>query len=359
MYKYLLILAFLLAYSEQRNYVISSSEKIGIGQLIGPESLVFGSDGLLYTGCGDGTIRTVNVTSKQVALYARSEPNLTPEQLQTCISASSLSPVVVEPLCGRPLGLVFDSHDNLYVADAYKGLKKIPRSDPTQVQVLSTEANGVPYKFVNSVILTKDERYIYFTDSSTVDRRFNFVKVFLTAVPNGRLLKYDLHTNQVTVLLSDLQFGNGVALAKDESYLLVQETSLKRIRKLHLKGPRTGRVDILIEDIGCYNDNIKIDEDGYFWVGCFSESSDRITFIQQDPQLVNIFNTYVPPTTTLTLAKTMGIFKKIDGRSGRIIDTYVDETATKSAYVAEAEPKGDSIYLGSVILPYITKVPRF
>ena len=53
----------------------------------------------------------------------------------------------------------------------------------------------------------------------------------------------------------------------------------------------------------------------------------------------------------------MGIFKKIDGKNGRIIETYVDETGTKASYVAEAEPKGNYIYLGSVILPYITRVP--
>jgi sugar lactone lactonase YvrE len=56
------------------------------------------------------------------------------------------------------------------------------------------------------------------------------VKVFLNAVPNGRLMRYDLQTNEVTVLLDDLRFGNGLALAQDDSYLLIQETSLRRIR---------------------------------------------------------------------------------------------------------------------------------
>jgi hypothetical protein len=80
------------------------------------------------------------LTTNGVSLYARSDPTLTVEQLQydllssfyklfrTCASASSLSPAVVEPLCGRPLGMAFDSQANLYVADAYKGLRKILRS---------------------------------------------------------------------------------------------------------------------------------------------------------------------------------------------------------------------------------------
>jgi hypothetical protein len=45
----------------------------------------------------------------------------------------------------------------------------------------------------------------------------------------------------------------------------------------------------------------------------------------------------------------MGIFKKIDGHNGRIIETYVDETGSKCAYIAEAEPRGDSVYLGNLI----------
>jgi hypothetical protein len=75
-------------------------------------------------------------------------------------------------------------------------------------------------------------------------------------------------------------------------------------RKLYLSGSKKGQVDFLISDVGCYNDNIRRDEEGFFWVGCFSETSDKISFVQEDDQMLNIFNTYVPPTTTLSLAKT-------------------------------------------------------
>jgi hypothetical protein len=52
LYSTVLVLLLISLSYQARTNVITQSEKIGLGQLLGPESLVFGSDGLLYTGCG-------------------------------------------------------------------------------------------------------------------------------------------------------------------------------------------------------------------------------------------------------------------------------------------------------------------
>lgn len=55
-----------------------------------------------------------------------------------------------------------------------------------------------------------------------------FILAFAEGQPEGRLLKYDPATNATTVLLKGLRFANGVALASDESFVLVNELSLAR-----------------------------------------------------------------------------------------------------------------------------------
>ncbi|KAK1268514.1 Strictosidine synthase 1 [Acorus gramineus] len=81
----------------------------------------------------------------------------------------------------------------------------------------------------------------------------------------GRLLKYDPRTKQVTVLLRALAFGNGVALSKDNSYVLITETTRSRILRYWLRGPKSDTSDVFL-DVPQYPDNIKRTPKGEFWV---------------------------------------------------------------------------------------------
>jgi len=71
---------------------------------------------------------------------------------------------------------------------------------------------------------------------------------------------------KVTVLRRDLAFANGVALAPDESYLLVAETIRYRILKLWLKGPRAGEWVEFVSGMPGFRDNISLSHAGLVWV---------------------------------------------------------------------------------------------
>lgn len=64
--------------------------------------------------------------------------------------------------------------------------------------------------------------------------------------PSGRLLQYDPSTDQLTVLVRDLYFANGVAVAEDESYLVFVETFYSRVTKLFLTGEKKGTTEYLV-----------------------------------------------------------------------------------------------------------------
>lgn len=77
----------------------------------------------------------------------------------------------LEHICGRPLGLKFDKKTgDLYIADAYLGLKVVGPTGGLATQVV-TEAEGQPLHFTNGMDINEDEDAIYFTDSSTIYHR--------------------------------------------------------------------------------------------------------------------------------------------------------------------------------------------
>lgn len=72
----------------------------------------------------------------------------------------------MEHVCGRPLGLRFEKKTgNLYIADAYLGLKVVGPAGGLATQVV-TEVEGQPLRFTNDMDIDEHEDVIYFTDTS-------------------------------------------------------------------------------------------------------------------------------------------------------------------------------------------------
>jgi len=322
-------------------------ERIGLGVLIGPESTAEDSQGFIYTGIRDGSIRKIDPITKAITTYAYAVPSITDRSV--CQGNESL--------CGVVLGLKFDSHDNLYAIDAYRGLILIPRSDINNVQILSTSSNGTPFAFANSLLINTEETTIYFTDSSTTDGRNRFPKVVLDNKPNARLLKYDIASGVTTTLADGLKFANGIAFGPQEEYILINETSDRKIKKVVIKGPRAGTVQNVVADIGGYNDNIEVDPNGDYLVALYSKTSPEISAVQKYPKLINIFDAYVPGPVAISLASPMGLVKVVH-KNGTIRRVFIDRNATNIGYLADASIHGDYVYFGSVVNPFLGRVRK-
>ena len=129
--------------------------------------------------------------------------------------------MILLKLGGIPLGLKFDLQGNLIVESAYEGLLSIDTTG--EVTILSTECDSLPFLLTDDLDISSDG-IIYFSDASSVNNLANNGDDW--GEPNGRLLAYDPQTNETSLLLDGLYFANGVALAPDESYVLVNESSL-------------------------------------------------------------------------------------------------------------------------------------
>eukprot|EP00761_Pharyngomonas_kirbyi_P012901 gb/GECH01012928.1/.p1 GENE.gb/GECH01012928.1/~~gb/GECH01012928.1/.p1 ORF type:complete len:373 (+),score=98.42 gb/GECH01012928.1/:1-1119(+) len=326
-----------------QEYTLENIQKIGLNELIGPEGLAFDSQGFGYTGCADGIIRRINFEDNSITEYARSA-NLTQEQRSQCGSP------LLESVCGRPLGLEFDSQDNLYVADGYKGLLRFPRNGDGTPEVLATSPgpNEPQFKLLNDVALSPDEQTIYFTDTSQVYTRAQFVRITLDSNPDGRLFKYDLNTGDITLLIDDLEFANGIAFSRFENFLAIVETSARRVRRYF---PSTGHVNILAQNLIGYPDNIH-EDNGLFYLGMFSKTSELVEDLQDLDSFRNVVYDYIPDQVVLGQVPRTGLVAAYDG-FGFLRKTFIDEGGDDIAFVAEGYPRNGKLYLCSVINPFL------
>nr|MBO2511983.1 gluconolactonase [Gammaproteobacteria bacterium] len=297
------------------NDTLMKAELLAQGQIHGPEDTAVDAQGRVYAGLHDGRVVRIG-TDGRVETFADTG--------------------------GRPLGMDFDAQGNLIVADAYKGLLSI---DPQgRIAVLTTEADGVPFRFTDDLDIASDGR-IYFTDASAKFRQPDYLLDLLEARPHGRLLRYDPASGKTETLLGDLYFANGVALSQNEDFVLVNETYRYRIQRYWLKGAKAGSHEVFIDNLPGLPDNLQGDRAGTFWVALPSPRKANADFLHRHPwlkaQLAKLPRALWPKATPY------GLVIALD-ENGRIIRSLHDTSGAHLRMVTSVKPVGDYLYLGSL-----------
>ena len=209
----------------------------------GPEDVVVGAGGEVYTGTADGSILR--------------------------LTAGGNSTLVAE-VGGRPLGIELYG-DDLLVCNADAGLQRV-----TLTGAVDTIADRIgPDRFVltNNASVAGDGT-IYFTESSQRWPLSEYTADILEGRPTGRLLRRSVD-GEVSELVPGLAFANGVALDADESSLFVAETARYRIHRHWLTGDRAGQTEIFLDNLPGFPDNLSF-SDGVVWVGFASPRNPQV-----------------------------------------------------------------------------------
>ncbi|GJN23938.1 hypothetical protein PR202_gb11634 [Eleusine coracana subsp. coracana] len=298
--------------------------------VIGPESVAFDPHGGgPYVSVSDGRILRYGGESEGWKTFAYS-PSYVKNKCNVS-SPSELPSAAKEGSCGRPLGLRFHRESgNLYIADAYMGLMRVGPNGG-EATVLATQAAGVPLSFTNGVDVDQVTGDVYFTSSSTTYSRAQHERVTATGDSTGRILKYDPHTNEVTVLQSNVTYPNGIAISSDRTHLVVASTGPCKLLKLWIRGPKTGTSE-LFANLPGYPDNIRPDEKDGYWVALHREKYELPSQFGKDCHLLAI---------------------RISANGKKLQDMRGPKNVRPTEAV---EGEGGQIYLGSVELPYVSIV---
>lgn len=315
------------------NRRLAAAEIAHQAAVTGAEDIVADTAGRLYFSSHDGHILRLADWHSEVELFATTG--------------------------GRPLGMEFDSHGQLIVADAYKGLLRITPNGT--VTVLTNTVAGTPITYADDVDVAADGR-IYFSDASTKFGAAAYGGSYPASLldimehgGHGRLLRYDPLTEVTEVVISGLEFANGVAMSADQQSVLVVETGLYRVLRVYVEGPREGVVDVVIDNLPGFPDNInRADDAEHFWLGLVSPRAAALDTLAPYPwlrQVVQRLPSFMRPKATR-----YGHVLKIN-EAGAVIENWQDPAGAYPQTTGVLET-ADYWYISSLAAQGVARLPR-
>jgi sugar lactone lactonase YvrE len=233
------------------NTKLDNLKIISLGKEEGPEHIVIGKDGKLYTTVASGNILRMNPDGSAQEVFINTG--------------------------GRVLGFDFDARGNLIAADVNKGLLSI--SPNKKITVLTDKVHGDPIRYADAVVVAKSGK-IYFSDASTRFAPKDWGGTFGASIldimeqsSTGRVLEYEPAKKITRVVARGFSFANGLALSRDERHLFVNETGKYRVwkisvnaRDLDISNP-SGLAKVLFDNLPGYPDNLMRGLNGKIWLG--------------------------------------------------------------------------------------------
>lgn len=300
----------------RENSALRGVRLLAKGKLEGPEDVAVDRDGNVFTGLEDGKIVKISPEG-DVETFAETD--------------------------GRPLGLQWGPRGDLIVADAVRGLLRV--NSKGEVSVLVARAQTVPLEMADDLDVSRDGM-IYFSDATGPEVDMDYYQDFLLHRPLGRLLRFDYYTDELKVLLTDLYFANGVALAPEENFVLVCETSDYRITRLWLKGPKAGERDIFADNLPGFPDGISGDGKGNYWVALASK---RLWFIDNIllPNLwLRKLLLHFPAWARLS-GSSYGLIIQLNSE-GEVIESLHDPTGNTLQGITNVVEQGGKLFIGTL-----------
>ncbi|KAL3048303.1 hypothetical protein OYC64_006978 [Pagothenia borchgrevinki] len=330
------------------NTLLQKGRRLFAGKLHGPESFTADEEGNVFTGTVDGKLWRIAPDDSLTLLTHMGQ------DLPECGSSTDY-----EPVCGRPHGVRLDRHGQLIVADSYLGLHSVdPKTgEKTLLLANSQGAAGVPFAFLNGLEISSETGIIYFTDSSSRWGRRHVTLEVIELNSLGRLLSFDPQTGSVTVLLGDLYMPNGIALSPDEHFLLLAETSIGRILRFWLKGPKAGTKEVVMDNMIGYPDNIRRSDHGTFLVGITTPRFRKITppfldMIAPYPAVKRFLAKVIPLSWYRVLLPRYALVLEL-GSDGGLVGSLQDPEARLTWAISDVFQHRGRTYLGSTDLPFL------
>jgi len=220
-------------------------------------------------------------------------------------------------------------------------------------KVLVNEHGGVPFKFTDDLDIA-DDGTIYFSDASSVYPQSAYLEDLFEHRPHGRLLAHDPSTGETRQLLDGLYFANGVALAPDESFVLVNETWKYRIQRYWLTGPKAGSAEIFAENLPGFPDGVSLGSDGRFWVAMFNPRNPQLDKMLPSPFLRKVV--WRLPHWMRPKAVHYGLVICLD-LDGKPVMSLHDRSPTAYAPVTSVQEHKGFLYLGSLEARGFARIP--
>ncbi len=315
---------------------LADVELIGLGELEGPEDVIFDRHDNLYTGERHGDIiRYLAPDYKKREVFAH--------------------------IGGHPLGMAFDAEDNLYSCVGGMGLYRV--SPAGVVELASDETNRTPFSIIDDsrMRLADDcdiapDGKVYFSEATVRYELHAWAVDGLESRGNGRIICYDPVQRTTRTVLRNLIFPNGICLAQDGQSILFAESWAARISRYHIAGPKKGRVEPVITNLPGYPDNINRASDGTYWCALMGMRTPVLDIALRIPGFRRRMARRIPQDEWLYPNINTGCVIKFDDR-GAVLDVLWDAHATNHPMITSMREHKGFLYLGGVSNNRIGRLP--
>ena len=303
-----------------RNQDLSPIERIELEGDIGPEDLALDQKGNVYFALLGGDIKFLDVEGN----------------IQPWVNTG-----------GRPLGIEFDQQGNLLVADAFNGLLNI--SPDGKITTLVDSVDGIAINYADDVDIATNGN-IYFSDASSKfhAKKYGTYGASLLDINehggHGRIVEYNPATKVSTVLAQGINFANGVTLSHDEQSVLFNETGTYRVMRLGLNGQERGNIEVVIDNLPSFPDNIAKGSNGVYWLGLVSPRSKPLDLLSNFPNMRKVIQRL--PEVLRPKAQHYGHLVAIND-AGEVIHNLQDPLG-KYGHTTGALEVGDKLYVSSL-----------
>jgi YD repeat-containing protein len=310
------------------NTKLANLNIISLGKEEGPEHIVIGKDGKLYTTVASGNILRMNPDGSEQEVFVNTG--------------------------GRVLGFDFDASGNLIAADANNGLLSI--SPDKKITLLTDKVNGEPILYADAVVVAKSGK-MYLSDASARFAPKDWGGTFEASVldileqsSTGRVLEYDPANKTTRVVAKGFSFANGVALSSDEKTLFVNETGKYRVWKISVDAKEldifipSNQAKVLFDNLPGYPDNLMRGLDGKIWLGFAKPRNPTIDKMAAKPFMRKL---------TLRLPRSMWPIPKAYGHvfafteDGKVVADFQDPSGAYPETTAVTET-ADRLYIQSL-----------
>jgi sugar lactone lactonase YvrE len=329
----------------KENLLLQNAVYFAKGNVAGPETVLFVNNSM-YTGLTNGQLVRVDDNGNAHKIAQIGDQN-----------CDDLHSIHSKYECGRPLGLRYKSNF-IYLADAYHGIYKVNLETNEKHVVISANDKrfNEPLKFIDDLDIDQDDN-IYFTVSTRKRELHESVELHVETIPDGRVFSYNEKTNELSLLIDNMIFPNGIQLSPNNEFLIVAEHGMARLVKYYLKGPRKGQTEIMAHLPG-FPDNIRLSDHNTLFVALVLVRNPKpyrttmLDLLGEYPLVRTIIGRIIDLEKVILKLPKYGLLVEYDF-DGNILKSFHDPTGKIIELVTCVTQHNNKLYIGSFIHDYI------
>ena len=311
----------------EQNDKLRDVSLIGLGRIEAPEDVILDRYDNLYAGSRHGDIiRFFPPDYERMEVYAH--------------------------IGGQPLGMAFDRDDNLYVCIGGMGLYRV--TPDRKIEKATDETNRSIYsvnddsrlRLADDLDIADDGR-VFFSEATIRYEMHEWPVDGLEARGNGRIVCYDPKTNSTRTVLRGLKFPNGICIASDRQSILFAETFGCSIKRYWFDGSKQGTVEVVMDNLPGFPDNINLASDGNYWLAIVGMRSPALDLAWKMPAFRKRMGKRLPVDEWLFPNINTGCVVKFNEK-GEVLESYWDINSINHPMITSMSEHKGHLYLGGI-----------